>query len=245
MIIKRKREGVKRQMYVVCSKFDGSIDKAKKFCEDGFEVVFVEDILKNKAKNYLNENNSFYFLTLNKKAQTSRDKLLKSGAKVLNGGFNLDKFEIQSKLCQLGLPTPRLLDLNSINKGEFPLFVKGKTHSKFNALIQNKHSLEYLLKHINPKEFYLEERVKYISIEKIYFLNGKVFFKDDLDVLKISNIKPKVARLAKIIANGLNLDVFSMEIFVNGNKIWIFDIDDKTGLYLSKEARSELKNMRV
>lgn len=236
---------MEQNLFIVCSKNDNSLNKAKFYKAEGFSVVFVEDILKNGVKNYLGENNSFYFLSANKKSERLCIKLSKNNAKILNNGFNLDKFQIQEALVDLGVPVPRLLEFGLLKKDDFPLYIKGKAHSKFNALVQNKHSLEYLLKHINHREFYLEECIKYITIEKIYFLNGKVFFKDGFDVLKISNIKSLVTRLAKNIAKGLNLDVFSMEIFINGNKIWFFDIDDKTGLYLSKDARSELKNMKI
>lgn len=231
-------------MFILCSKSDNSLKKSKMFQMDkNFQIVFVEDIIKNFKKISIKSDDVFYFLCTSKINKKVLNLLEQKNCKVLNKTAiqkNLNKYDIQQKLFCAEIPVPEIIEQSSITKNDFPCFCKSKNHGEFIAEFYTPKTLEIFAKKFNINDYYFEKPVKYDYIEKLYYVCGEVCFDDNSKLKQNEKNCKKLQNILKNIAKTLQFDIFSAEFFVTKNNIVLFDVNPNTGLFGSSHARKQL-----
>lgn len=226
-------------MFVVCSKLDNSLKKAKMFLQDDCaKIILAEDFVKNFKKYNFSNNNNFYILCKCKYNKKITNILSKYNAKIINKQTvenQISKFEIQTVLQKNNICVPNILQYDNLTKSSFPVFCKGKRHSYFNATFFDLATFDNFFKKFSKKQFYIETFVNNAQKEKAYFVNTKIF------VCNNTNCDKKIEDLLQCACNKISkifdAKVFSVQYFVFENDICIFDLDFQTGIFENKFAR--------
>ena len=207
--------------------------------ETSIKVIFMEDYII--AKNKLQKGSVVYVINNDERVfkQFINSQNVKE-CKIINKQYylkNLNKEKIQQILNNNNILVPKIFDYNNLNNN-FPVMCKSKNHTIFTGKFDNKKTLEFFLQDKNIDDFYFEEVIdknKFFEY-KLYFVNKEFFFYDDVNKLTIKNLSNVLNTISSI----LNLEVYSIDIFTNGTKTFIIDINPSAGFYKSKQARKKL-----
>ena len=203
--------------------------------------IYIEDFLDEKEKYKISESDVAYILCNNNVLINKLiEKLSDVKCKILNKEFyiqNYDKEKIQKKLLKNDIKVPKIIDFNeNFNK---KLICKPKNHTLEVNIFDNIKSLEVFLNDKNIDDFYIEEYIENDVEYKIYFVNNKVFFYENVENLNNEKLNETLNKISKI----LKLDVYSVDVIFNKNEeFYIIDINPSAGLFMSKDAQRELIN---
>ncbi|MBQ8844567.1 MAG: hypothetical protein IJ008_00960 [Clostridia bacterium] len=203
--------------------------------------IYIEDFLDEKEKYKISESDVAYILCNNNVLINKLiEKLSDVKCKILNKEFymqNYDKEKIQKKLLKNDIKVPKIIDFNE--KFNKKLICKPKNHTLEVNIFDNIKSLEMFLNDKNIDDFYIEEYIENDVEYKIYFVNNKVFFYENVENLNNEKLNETLNKIGKI----LKLDVYSVDVIFNKNEeFYIIDINPSAGLFMSKDAQRELIN---
>lgn len=203
--------------------------------------IYIEDFLDEKEKYKISESDVVYILCNNNVLINKLiEKLSDVKCKILNKEFyiqNYDKEKIQKKLLKNDIKVPKIIDFNE--KFNKKLICKPKNHTLEVNIFDNIKSLEMFLNDKNIDDFYIEEYIENDVEYKIYFVNNKVFFYENVENLNNEKLNETLNKISKI----LKLDVYSVDVIFNKNEeFYIIDINPSAGLFMSKDAQRELIN---
>lgn len=203
--------------------------------------IYIEDFLDEKEKYKISESDVAYILCNNNVLINKLiEKISNIKCKILNKEFyiqNYDKEKIQKKLLKNDIKVPKIIDFNE--KFNKKLICKPKNHTLEVNIFDNIKSLEMFLNDKNIDDFYIEEYIENDVEYKIYFVNNKVFFYENVENLNNEKLNETLNKISKI----LKLDVYSVDVIFNKNEeFYIIDINPSAGLFMSKDAQRELIN---
>ena len=218
------------------------IDKIKSNDILIIKEIYIKDFLDEKEKYKISESDVVYILCNNNVLINKLiEKISDVKCKILNKEFyiqNYDKEKIQKKLLKNDIKVPKIIDFNE--KFNKKLICKPKNHTLEVNIFDNIKSLEMFLNDKNIDDFYIEEYIENDVEYKIYFVNNKVFFYENVENLNNEKLNETLNKISKI----LKLDIYSVDVIFNKNEeFYIIDINPSAGLFMSKDAQRELINL--
>lgn len=204
-------------------------------------VINICDYLDNCEKFEIKFSDVIYFL-LNDKDLINLiiEKINKNQCKILNKGFYLKKYNkenVQNILLKNQINAPKIVDFNeNINK---KVILKAKYHTLPVNIFENMTELKKFLLDKNTCDFYAEEFIEKDIEYKIYYVNGKIFFYDNIETFYNEKLNKTLQLIGKI----LELDIYSVDVIFAKEEFYIIDINTATGLFMSKGARQELTSL--
>ena len=229
-----------RNFKIIASKaniYTGQVKKLKEQSELPTQVVYIEDLLEDDKIDF--ENSIVYFLCCNSPLVPSViPKLKDCNCYVINKEYlekNYLKLDVQMLLHKNNVSIPQIYSFENINDIKFPVFCKENRHEGIIAQIYNDLTITRLFSKFNSKDFYIEQSIdsKLSNEIKVYYVAGKVFFKDSQSHDEIVN------NICKNISVALNnLEVFSADIIKSqDNNYYVIDVNPSAGFYLSDDGR--------
>ncbi len=197
-------------------------------------IYYIEDLNFNNIKQYNFNKHIIYFLcnvNLNYKVI---EKLQGLNCYFINKNFfthNYTKFNVQKKLSNNNILTPKIYSIDELNRISYPVFCKENSHVGINLIVYSENTLIRFFSKFNSSDFYCEKIIKQGIEKKIYFVNGIVY-----DGNKTIDDK-KLQKLFKKISSILGLEAYSADIINNENKNVVIDINPNSGYYGSNIAR--------
>lgn len=224
--------------------FYGSAKKIKDICNIECEIIYIEDFIKEKGWKEITNTDIIYFLCNGEKVNFAFKNITKFNdkCKIINKEYllnNESKAVVQQKIKEIGVPTPKLLNINDITNIKFPVFCKQNTHTGIVFKAYTKRTVIEFFQKFNINDFYLEEAVtndleKHIEF-KAYFANGKAYPKDNEN-----NFNKEIDDICIKIAQALyDLEAFSVDFIQNDKGLYVIDVNIASGFYMSTGARKE------
>lgn len=213
------------------------IDKIKKESKSRVQEINIYDYLKNPNVIEICSNDVAYFLFNNTLSALLANKLNRYQCKVLNKEFFLKKFDkekVQRLLLKNKINVPKIIDISKITNQK--LICKSKNHTLPVNIFESNEDLNKFMANKNNCEFYAEEFIEKDAEYKIYYVNGKMFFYENIEPIYDKLLNKSFEKIGKI----LKLDIFSADVLFKDGKFFVIDINPATGLFLSKNARREL-----
>lgn len=206
------------------------------------QEINIFDYLNNPDNFKINSNDVAYFLFNSALSTLLLDKLKSSRCTVLNKEFfllSLDKEKVQRLLLSNNINVPKVVDFNRITNQK--LILKAKNHTLPVHIFERKDELNAFFIDKNIYDYYVEEFIDSNIEYKIYFVNGKMFFYDNIKPILQESLNQSTNQISKI----LKLDIFSADVLFKDGKFFIIDINPAAGLFMSKDARQKLLNFVI
>lgn len=217
------------------------VNKISEGNKSQIKVINICDYLNNCGNFEINFSDVIYFLCNdNYLNNLIIEKLDKIQCKILNKGYylkNYNKEKVQKKLLKNQINTPKIVDFNEkINK---KVILKAKTHTLPVNIFENMVELKKFLLNKNMSDFYAEEFIEKDIEYKIYYVNDKIFFYDNIETF----YNEKLNKTLQLIGEIFELDIYSVDVIFVGEKFYIIDINSSSPLFMSKFARQELTSL--
>lgn len=200
--------------------------------------ISIQDYLKNNSNFEINVDDVVYILSND---NVLNNKLIENlsivDCKILNKNYylsNYDKQQIQQILFQNCVPVPKIINLNDDFVGK--VICKPKNHTLAVNIFDDMNSLRCFLKNKDANEYYIEKFEEYEIEYKIYFVNNKMFFYEEVNAVDNKLLNETLNKISDI----LKLDVYSVDVLFNAQQFYIIDINPSAGLFKSKDARIAL-----
>lgn len=227
-------------LYIFISHYDDcskNVEKIKETDKKNIKKIYLEDYFAGPFE--LEEADRVYFLTNTVLALQFIERFGKNNY-IINRSYytrNFNKFETQKLLKDNGLSVPNVLEFEHINKKSFPIMCKSKKHADFVIAVHTLGALNDIFSKYNKNDFYLEQMIDTNEEIKIYFVKDEIYFYDGYKNKKISK---EISELCRRISKVLSLEVFSVDVLVNNEKLFVIDVNPAAGLYNSVFARKKL-----
>lgn len=217
------------------------VDKISEGNKAQIKVINICDYLDNSENFEINSSDVIYFLCNNYYLNNLIiEKLNKIQCKILNKCFylkNYDKEKVQNILLKNQINVPKIVDFNEkINK---KVILKAKKHTLPVNIFENMAELKKFLLDKNMCDFYAEEFIEKDKEYKIYHVNGKMFFYDNIETF----YNEKLNKTLQLIGEIFELDIYSVDVIFAKEEFYIIDINTASGLFMSKGARRELTTL--
>jgi hypothetical protein len=233
-----------KKLKIIASKeniYTGQVAKIKNESKLPTEVVYIEDIIDTNNVQFDFENSIVYFLCCNSALVPTAIRIVeKYDCYIINKEYLIKdylKLDIQKLLEKNNVNVPQIYDTENVEKIKFPIFCKENRHEGIIIQAYNKITLTRFFNKFNTSDFYLEQAIENDTKKqkefKVYFVKGKIFFKD------IADYDSELAQICEQVSTSLNnLEIFSADIIQNSNgENFIIDVNPSAGFYLSDEGR--------
>lgn len=224
--------------------FYGSAKKIQDICKIDSDIIYIEDFIDNEGWNKIVDGDIIYFLCNGEKVNYAFNKILNTDKKceIINKEYllkNDGKLLVQQKICDNGVPTPRIINFTDIDITRFPIFCKQNSHTGIVFKAYTKRTIKDFFQKFDLNDFYLEEAVT-SDLEKhnefkAYFANGKVYPKDEESDFS-NHIKDICIKISDTL---YGLQAFSVDFIENNNGLYVIDVNVASGFYMSTGAREE------
>lgn len=222
--------------------FTGQVKKIQQESKIDTLVIYIEEFIENYQNYKITENDVVYFLCCNSMLVPNVINILEDyNCKIINKDYlkcNYRKFDIQKILYENEISVPNMTYETNIEKINFPIFCKENRHEGIIFQAYNKITLEKFFEKFNILDYYFEEVIEKSLVGwneiKIYFVDGKVFSKDDT-----VELTEEIKELCNKIESSFDgLEVFSVDIIQTVNKKnYVIDLNSAAGFYLSDDGR--------
>ena len=227
-------------LYIFLSHYDNydeNVAKIKSLNENYVQQVYVEEYLQNPFK--MNKTDIVYILN-NSNYNIKLLELLDSVCYIINKNFYLKKYDknaIQNILMNANIQVPKLLSFDDINKRSFPLMCKSKNHADFVIAMYTFGTYNNFFTKYVKNDFYLEQKINFTKEIKVYYVKDKTFMYENQN--DYSNFK-EISNICGKISKALDLQVFSADILICENEIYVIDVNPAAGLFNSTDSRKKL-----
>lgn len=224
--------------------FYGSAKRIQDISKIDSEIVFIENFVNQKGWQNINTTDIIYFLCNGYKVNYVLNEIIKTtpNCKIINKEYlikNEPKSNVQKKINELGVITPRVLSIKDIDNIKFPIFCKQNIHTGIVFKAYTKKTITDFFEKFDLNDFYLEEAVssdlkKYKEF-KVYYANAHVYPKDNEPMFN-----DEIKNICLIISEALyNLEAFSVDFIANDDGLYVIDVNVASGFYMSTDARKE------
>jgi len=214
-----------------------SANKIVKALKIRADIIWIEEFMCTENKEEKLKNSVIYFLCNSTLVKELVKSLKETNCYIFNKEFfekNYTKLEMQKKLIDNEIKTPRIFENFDTKKSKLPIFCKENIHAGMVFKIYTQNTINKFFEKFSHDKFYLEESIESNLEIKLYVVNNNIYTKNDIeDPSCVKDICMKISQV-------LNLDVFSVDIIQKDSDYFVFDVNPSAGFYMLDEARDKL-----
>lgn len=233
-------KAIQRKCYIFLSKNENyfeSANKIKKEARFPVDIIWIEDFMNSEKKEEILNDSIIYFLCNSILIKDLVELLRNTNCYIYNKEFfekNYDKKEMQNILDCNDIEIPKVFIESDYNSIKLPVFCKENKHAGMIFKVYTHDTLNRFFEKFCRENFYIEEAIEGDVEVKVYYVNGKTYYKNNKGVSK------DMDNYCKKISKALNLEIFSVDCIKSKNKYVVIDVNPSAGFYMQDEARKYL-----
>ena len=236
----RVNKEMQKKCNIFLSKKENYLESAYKIKKEAnfpVDIIWIEDFIESKDKVEKLNDSIIYFLCNSSLTKELAGSLKNIKCYICNREFfekNYDKKEMQNILTYNKIETPKMfLDL-TYNNIKLPVFCKENRHAGIIFKAYTHDTLNRFFEKFSRENFYIEESIDGDLEEKVYYIKGKKYYKNNEGVSSI--IDEYCEKISKV----LHLDIFSIDFIKRKGKYVIIDVNPSAGFFMHDDARNYL-----